>query len=90
MAEGFNQPIPGPEGEHDLVLMRITDFQGQVIRLTAGQWRHITDAHPDMLGMESAVRETLEDPEEVRNPEMIQIQCNSTTCATPSPLHQVK
>ena len=37
-----------------------------MIRLTARQWGHIIDAHPDMLGMESVVQETLEDPDEVR------------------------
>jgi hypothetical protein len=46
--------------------MTITDFEGQLIRLTARQWSHIIGGHPDMLGMEWAVRETLEDPEEVR------------------------
>jgi hypothetical protein len=44
----------------------ITDFQGQQIRLTVGQWNHVLAEHPYMSDMEWAVRETLEDPEEVR------------------------
>jgi hypothetical protein len=44
----------------------ITDFQGQLIRLTARQWNHILEGHPYMVNMEGAVQETLEDPEEIR------------------------
>jgi len=43
----------------------ITDFQGQLIRLTTQQWDHIVGRHGYMERMQSEVRETLEDPEEV-------------------------
>ena len=66
MAEGFSQSVQRPEEEHGLVRTTITNFQGQQVRLTARQWRHILNAHPDMVSMEPAIRETLESPEEVR------------------------
>jgi hypothetical protein len=60
------QPAQGAEEGPDPVILTIRDFQGQLIKLTARQWEHIIGGHPDMLGMEWAMRETLEDPEEVR------------------------
>jgi hypothetical protein len=43
-----------------------TDFQGQLIRLTSRQWSHILDDHEYMERMQSELRETLENPQEVR------------------------
>jgi hypothetical protein len=46
--------------------MTITDFEGQLIRLTARQWSHILQSRSFMVGMQSAIQGTLESPEEVR------------------------
>ena len=35
------------------------------IRLTAEQLRHIYQRHPEMVGMERAIRETLDNPERI-------------------------
>jgi len=40
----------------------LTDYQGQKVKLTDERWRHILD-HPEMIGMEAAVTDTLRDPE---------------------------
>ena len=40
----------------------LTDYQGQKVRLTVERWQHILD-HPEMVGMEPAVEETLRDPQ---------------------------
>jgi hypothetical protein len=66
----MNQPVQEPgEEEPGLVIMTVRDFQGQLIKLTAGQWAHFTVLRPYLIAMEWAVRETLENPEEVRKSE---------------------
>lgn len=62
----MSQPVQGPEEQHDPVIMTITDFEGQLIRLTARQWGHIVREHDPIERMQRAIRETLEDPQEVR------------------------
>jgi hypothetical protein len=62
----LSQPVQGPEEQHDPVIMTITDFEGQLIRLTRRQWSHILNRHDYMEGKQWVVRETLEDPAEVR------------------------
>lgn len=61
----MSQLAQGPEEEHDLVIWAILDFQGQLIKLTAGQWSHILRGHSYMSSMDPAIRETLEHPQEV-------------------------
>jgi hypothetical protein len=47
--------------------MTVRDFQGRLIKLTSEQWNNdVLLQHSYMAGMEQVVRETLEDPEEVR------------------------
>jgi hypothetical protein len=64
--ETVNQPAEGTGEQYDRVLITITDFQRQFIRLTARQWHHAVGHGPYMLGMQGAVRHTLESPDEVR------------------------
>jgi hypothetical protein len=52
--------------QHDQVLIAIRDYQGRLIRLTQRQWDHILLDHQDMADMQWAMRETLENPAEVR------------------------
>ncbi len=43
---------------------RFRDFEGRIIRLTEERWSHIRE-HPEMIGMEGAIAQTLESPEAV-------------------------
>ena len=43
---------------------RFRDFEGRIIRLTEERWAHIRE-HPEMIGMEGAIAQTLESPEAV-------------------------
>lgn len=43
---------------------RFRDFEGRVIRLTEERWTHIHE-HPEMVGMEDAIAQTLAAPEAV-------------------------
>lgn len=42
----------------------LTDYQGRRVRLTDERLAHIRE-HPEMVGLESAIRETLAHPEKV-------------------------
>lgn len=46
--------------------MMYRDFQGLQIRLPAERLSHIYEAHEYMLGLEWTIRQTLEEPEEMR------------------------
>ena len=45
--------------------MMLRDFQGQLVRLTDERLRHILERHPEMVGMEWAIAETVESPDAV-------------------------
>ncbi len=45
-------------------MRRITDYQGQVVRLTDERLAHIME-HPEMRRMAGAVEETLREPDTV-------------------------
>jgi hypothetical protein len=42
----------------------LTDYEGRSIRLTDERWDHIKE-HPEMVGLQEAVAETLRQPETV-------------------------
>ena len=42
----------------------LTDFEGKAVRLTDERLAHILE-HPEMVGMEDSIRETLSTPERV-------------------------
>ena len=46
--------------------MTYRDYQGQAIRLPTERLAHIYEAHEYMMGLEWAIRQSLEEPEEVR------------------------
>ncbi len=43
-------------------MKRLRDFEGRLIRLTEERWAHIRE-HPEMVGMEDAIAETLAAPQ---------------------------
>jgi len=42
----------------------LTDYQGRLVRLTDERLRHIHE-HPEMIGLDSAIAETLSRPQTV-------------------------
>ena len=43
---------------------KFRDFEGRIIRLTEERWAHIRE-HPEMVGMERSIAQTLASPEAV-------------------------
>ena len=45
-------------------MKRLVDYQGRTVRLTDERSQHILE-HPEMVGMEAAIEQTLKEPETV-------------------------
>lgn len=45
-------------------MKRLFDYQGRTVRLTDERFQHILE-HPEMVGMEAAIEQTLREPETV-------------------------
>jgi hypothetical protein len=60
-------------------LIAYRDYQGRQIRLPDERLSHVLLQHPEIVGMELAITETLESPEEVgsstRDPRQVTLYC---------------
>jgi hypothetical protein len=62
--------------------MKVLDYKGKIIRLTEERWRHINERHPETLGEEKLVEETMTSPDfiqEGRKGELLAIKKFSKT-----------